>query len=778
MKMKKWVVASLAAMMALTSYGFSDTSQMVKAESTVATQAPSQDIFAPVLDAGDFKEHTHGSTIVKLHNGEMMAAWFQGNGERDGTTTRIMASRLPVGATEWTEPFVLADTPRIADINPALYMDDQERLWLFWYPVLAGRWETSQPKYLYAEKGNYEYANGHHEVPKWDWQDAIYVKLGPSFSEGVTADDPFVANLKAKLSEFEAYTFRPKADGGAGMNEIYTKDWLEFYNERVALATGEMYATKKGYPLGRRLGFQTKDKPFSFKLQDGKTRMILPLYSDNLEMSVMAITDNYGRSWTFSEPIVGMAIIQASVVRKIDGTLVAYLRDNGKPPQRVVYSESKDNGLTWTIGKDRDDLFDYGVGHDLTMLPNGNWVFVHNDIEDGRYSLSVLLSDDDGQSWKYRRHIEMDTREERGDYHYPAVITDDEGNIHITYTVDYTSADVGADGKNLKNYNNIKYLKVNEEWIKAGDVQDPADQKVYSFEKIDAVIDIDDPTFDETNIDPTTGKIAVTEMEKLKLPRDIKGYLTYLNPLRDGRTQAVPLKVNWDFTALAKDYKADAWMKKIPGRISLDDADLPDGFTKEKLEAILPEMLPQMNLYIRKMDAGTRQLKAENPVVYSYETLEVEVDGNPLDEANIDPDTNQIAISELEKLNLPTQIKAYANRTNPLSEEQAEEIVLHVTWSLTELASQFKTNEWITPITGTIDLERLPEGITADQLPPEAPWLSIYIVKKSADETAAEEDQNEGQEATEQEETTQDTDSEDSRDDGAGIAAIEEGSAL
>lgn len=769
MKIKKWVVSTLAATLALTSYGFSGNSQMVQAERTEATQAPSQDIFAPVLDAGDFKEHTHGSTIVKLHNGEMMAAWFQGNGERDGTTTRIMASRLPVGATEWTEPFVLADTPRIADINPALYMDDQERLWLFWYPVLAGRWETSQPKYLYAEKGNYEYANGHHEVPKWDWQDAIYVKLG-SFSRGVTEDDPFVANLKAKLAEFEAYTFKPKAgggtgtDGGAGMNEIYRQDWQEFYNERIALATGDIYATKQGYPLGRRLGFQTKDKPFSFKLQSGNTRMILPLYSDNLEMSVMAITDDYGKTWTFSEPIVGMAIIQASIVQKKDGTLVAYLRDNGKPPQRVVYSVSNDNGLTWTIGKDRDDLFDYGVGHDLTMLPNGNWVFVHNDIEDGRYSLSVLLSDDDGETWKYRRHIEMDRREERGDYHYPAIITDDEGNIHITYTVDYTSGDVGADGKNLKNYNNIKYLKIDEDWIRQGDAQNKADQNVYSYEKLDVVIDIDDPTFDETNIDPATGKIAVTELEKLKLPTEIKGYLTYFNPLPEGKTEAVSLKVNWNLTALAKDYKSDAWIKKIPGKIIVDDADLRDGFTKEKLLKVLPEMLPQLNLYIRKMDAGLRQLKAENPVTYSYETLEVEVDGSLLDEANIDPDTDQIAISELEKLNLPTQIKAYANPTNPLSEEQVKEILLDVTWNMTELASKFKTNEWITQITGTIDLERLPEGVTFDQLPPETPWLSIYIMKKNADETNAEQ-VYEGQE----------NDGQDSHDGGA---IIEEGSAF
>lgn len=721
MKIKKWVVSTLAATLALTSYGFSGNSQMAKAEQTEATQAPSQDIFAPVLDAGDFKEHTHGSTIVKLHNGEMMAAWFQGNGERDGTTTRIMASRLPVGATEWTEPFVLADTPRIADINPALYMDDQERLWLFWYPVLAGRWETSQPKYLYAEKGNYEYANGHHEVPKWDWQDAIYVKLG-DHPFGVTADDPFVKNLDMKLREFEEYTFKPKADGGAGMNEIYRQEWAGFYADRMALAKGETYSIKNGYPLGRRLGFQTKDKPFSFNLDNGNTRMILPLYSDNLEFSVMAITDDYGKTWTFSEPIVGLAIIQASIVQKKDGTLVAYLRDNGKPPQRVVYSESKDNGLTWTIGKDRDDLFDYGVGHDLTMLPNGNWVFVHNDIEDGRYSLSVLLSDDDGETWKYRRHIEMDTRLETGDYHYPAVIADIDGNIHITYTVDYTSADTGVNGS-LKDHNNIKYLKVTEKWIREGDADSKAAQEVFSYEKLDVVVD--GSVINEDNKDEN-GKIAMSELEKLALPTEINGYLTYLNPLPEGKTEAVPLKVKWDLSVLADKYKTDSWIKDgIPGAIDLDH--LPDGITA----AQLPEKIPSMKIYIQKTNLNglAARMANANQAIYDYEELDLEIDGSQVDETNIDPDTNKIAVSELEKLALPTEIKVYLNKDHPFSKGMEEEFSLPVIWDLAELQRQFRLNEWIVHIPGQLDMSQLPEGLTVDQLPGEQPAINVYIQK-------------------------------------------------
>ena len=85
-----------------------------------------------------------------------------------------MASRLPVGAEEWSEPFVIADTPGMPDCNPTVYVDENDRLWLFWYPVLAHKWESSQPKFKYAEKGYYESANGFTQQPDWDWQEIMY----------------------------------------------------------------------------------------------------------------------------------------------------------------------------------------------------------------------------------------------------------------------------------------------------------------------------------------------------------------------------------------------------------------------------------------------------------------------------------------------------------------------------------------------------------------------------------------------------------------------------
>ena len=46
------------------------------------------EIFPLVMD------HSHGSTIAELPNGDLLAAWFQGSGERWADDVRIMGARM------------------------------------------------------------------------------------------------------------------------------------------------------------------------------------------------------------------------------------------------------------------------------------------------------------------------------------------------------------------------------------------------------------------------------------------------------------------------------------------------------------------------------------------------------------------------------------------------------------------------------------------------------------------------------------------------------------
>jgi hypothetical protein len=399
-------------------------------------------------------EHAHGSTIVELPNGDLLAAWFQGNGERQADDVRIMGARLLKGDVDWSTPFLLADTPEFPDINPVLFLDARQTLWLVWYTVIANQWETSLIKYRTSK--NYAQQDG---PPGWNWQDVLHVKPGGETERGIQPDDRFV---KAIIAQQETYKqsleergatqemldrwdrFSADILGKARGENLIRKGWL--FNDDGSHADQEM-----GYPYFRRMGWQTKNK--AVLIGD---RILLPLYSDGLEMSIFAITDDFGAHWTMSAPLVGAANIQASVAKKGGGGLVAYMRDNGPPPQKHPMSFSKDNGLTWSPVRD-SQLPNPGSGSDVVTLQNGHWVIAYNDTEEGRHSLAVSLSTDEGGSWKYTRHIELD-ESKRNRAAYPSIIQGQDKRIHVVYSFDSPE---NPDGEA------IKHISFPEEWIKS-----------------------------------------------------------------------------------------------------------------------------------------------------------------------------------------------------------------------------------------------------------------------------------------------------------------------
>jgi predicted neuraminidase len=405
-------------------------------------------------------QHVHGSTVVRLPNGDVLAAWFQGSGERWADDVLIMGARLTQGDTTWSEPFLMADVRGFPDINPILFMDQNDKLWLMWYPVLANQWETSIP--MYRISGNYEGAG----PPVWDWQDVLFVKAGDKTERGIQPNDSFVEQVATQLRDYEVYLKQillPSMPDS--VKPLAGREWEKYKTKVDSLSKGKNMirggrirsdgkeiSADLGYPLTRRIGWQTKNKA----IFSGK-RMIVPLYSDGLDCSLFALTDDGGNNWMFSNPVLGGAGIQPSIAIRKDGGLVAYLRDNGPPPQRMQRTESGDNGMTWTIPKD-DVLPNPGAGFDVVTLANGEWLMVFNDQEEGRWDLTAAISDDEGRSWKWKKSLEHDIRKVGPtSSHYPSVIADGEGQIHVVYS--YHRNDIKP-GKT------IKYATFPEAWVK------------------------------------------------------------------------------------------------------------------------------------------------------------------------------------------------------------------------------------------------------------------------------------------------------------------------
>jgi predicted neuraminidase len=358
------------------------------------------------------EQHVHSSSLVELPGGDLLCCWFEGSGERRANDVVIRGSRLIKGEAAWSKPFLMADTPGQPDCNPVLFLNHQDKLFLVWIAVRANRWETSLLKVKTAT--DYKDPGG----PHWEWQDIILLKPGAAFAERVK-------------TQFETYGRQDLAWAG------------------YALPYEEMLVEASKDPVKRETGWMTRTHPLL--LENGK--ILLPLYSDGFNFGLIARSEDDGATWQCSLPIVGRGLNQPSLVARSEGTILAYMRDDGDEPGRILTSLSEDGGYSWSYAE-KTDLPNPGASIEVIKLESGNWLLVYNDTDDGRYSLAAALSDDEGKTWKFQRKLE---NRAGGSFSYPSVIQAKDGKIHVTY-----SHHLPEERKS------IKHITFKEKWIMDG----------------------------------------------------------------------------------------------------------------------------------------------------------------------------------------------------------------------------------------------------------------------------------------------------------------------
>ena len=361
--------------------------------------------------------HNHGSCIVECPNGNLIACWFHGSGERKADDVLVEGAHFDKKTGKWSKRFVMADTPDFPDTNCCMIIDPMNRLWLLWPTIQANTWESALMKYKISS----DYSTPG-KAPVWSTEKVLHIKPGEDFPDIVRS------KIAAYLSHRDL--------------QSWAISWAQ--------STFEQADDK----LTRRLGWFTRAHPRI--TPDG--RMLVGLYSDGFSFSLVAYTDDWGASWKCSEPIVGGANIQPSFARKRDGTLVAYMRDNGPPPKRVHVAESSDEGETWGMVYDHPILANPGAGLELTNLKDGRFLAIYNDTEEDRNQLAVSISEDEGKTWKYTRYLEKVPRG-KGRFHYPSIIETEQSTLHATYS--YFVPTPEGERKS------IKHATFNIDWIMA-----------------------------------------------------------------------------------------------------------------------------------------------------------------------------------------------------------------------------------------------------------------------------------------------------------------------
>jgi predicted neuraminidase len=353
-------------------------------------------------------KHNHASCVIQIKSGDLLAAWYSGSGEREADDVVIEAAWLPSGKSAWNPKFVIADTPGYPDCNPALFAAPDGAVWLFWPTILDHRWEGALLKFA-------------------------------RFSGPLDPSAPLKSS-QSRVLHITPMGFEKETQSAVDL-QLNTAEKSRYSNLLKALVE------RSRDKLYQRLGWMPRVHPLV--LPSG--RWILPLYSDTFSASIMAISDDHGDTWVASHALIGFGNIQPSLVRKNDGELVAFMRDNG-PHHKIRLSTSKDSGMTWSPVVD-SRFPNPGAGIEAIRLASGRWALVYNDLERGRHSLAISVSDDEGQTWKWTRHLER-SDPGQGLFHYPSLIQTADGSIHVTYTSRRTGAG-----------STIAHAWLNEAWL-------------------------------------------------------------------------------------------------------------------------------------------------------------------------------------------------------------------------------------------------------------------------------------------------------------------------
>ena len=265
----------------------------------------------------------HGSTVAELPDGTVAAVWYHGVAEKS-PDARIVWSRLAPGASEWTWPEVLYDDPGRSEGNPALWVAEDDTLFVFFVTIFGDSWNEA------------------------------HVRLTRSTDGG----DTWAAPVTLRSENCWMTRNRPlRLDSGELL--------LPLYNECLAIPTFmrsvDDFATWSENPpsdLSYLLAHTGQIQPALIGLDGGR---IAAITRDGLPTQrVKRMTsDDGGYTWTQSLaldlPNSGTAVDQ---VRLLDGHVVVVFNDDPAERFPLTAALSRDGGETFVCQRDLDDECD------------------------------------------------------------------------------------------------------------------------------------------------------------------------------------------------------------------------------------------------------------------------------------------------------------------------------------------------------------------------------------------------------------------------------------
>lgn len=102
--------------------------------------------------------YKHPSSFTELSNGDLYLAYYGGDGEYE-QDSKVWGSRLVKGASKWTEPRIIADTPFLSEGNPVVWEAPDGVVWLFYVQRYGDTWSTSRIKAKVSRDGAHTWSD-------------------------------------------------------------------------------------------------------------------------------------------------------------------------------------------------------------------------------------------------------------------------------------------------------------------------------------------------------------------------------------------------------------------------------------------------------------------------------------------------------------------------------------------------------------------------------------------------------------------------------------------
>ena len=357
-------------------------------------------------------KHNHASCVIELANGDLLAAWYNGTGERTADDVLIQGAWLKSGEAAWGPRFTMADTPGYPDCNPALFAAPDRTIWLFWPTILDHRWEGALLKFAVAPR-----RGPPRPAPRAGRRRA-------SSTSPRRASAPRWTGRSRSLPEPAREAAKPSSTASRRARRTSS----------ISASAGCRASIRRSSPraAGSCRSTPTRSTPRSSRSPTTGARPGRP-----------------------SEPMIGFGNIQPSLVRKDDGTIVAFMRDNGTH-RKIRLSTSTRRRPVVVPGRPTRPSPTPAPGSRRSGWPTATG------------PSSTTTRPRAATRWPCRSPTtrgrpgngpgtSSDVGEGQGQFHYPSILQARDGTIHVTYT-----------RRLAKEGSTIQHAAFDEAWVTAG----------------------------------------------------------------------------------------------------------------------------------------------------------------------------------------------------------------------------------------------------------------------------------------------------------------------